>query len=227
MWMSVGGASPKFQEHTRVITGRDPSGTRGNVRGQKLGCSRRREGFTGTLPPSKQRKGLGETVRETCRERKSSCAVRGRAHGLLRIPATDNTANHRHFQTLTELPLTSGSGGERGRHQDPCGLQTEFVRARYPIFSELPFPESGYAGLEQRLYIQHQYSDTISTPVICTMRELQQTFSSSSYTTSGDEPTGHHGNPSSGTVGTLHTTAAHHPHPKGLFNSLSRLFQLQ
>lgn len=30
--------------------------------------------------------------------------------------------------------------------------------------AELPFPETGYTGLEQSLYIQHQHSDTVSTP---------------------------------------------------------------
>lgn len=101
--------------------------------------------------------------------------------------------NHRHFQTFRELSFTLGFCGERGVCQASAQFTYRVRLSSISDFSELPFPETGYAGLEQRLYIQHQYSDTISTPVICTTRGLRQTFSSSSYTTLGGDPTGHRG----------------------------------
>lgn len=111
-------------------------------------------------------------------------------------------------------------GGEHRQASAEFYRQSSFLSS-VSEFSQLPFPETGRAGLERRLYIQQQqqqHSDAGSAPGVGTTQELPTgKVSSSSGTTSGDDPTGHHGNLGSGSTGMLHTRAAQNPNAKGCF----------
>jgi len=97
-------------ESTRCLLA-ETLGDEGECEGTEAGMLPQTLRFHGYVTAFEAKQGPGCNSPRDLQE--ARIVLGGMGRGVLWIPAEENIANHRHFQTFPEPPFTSGFGGER------------------------------------------------------------------------------------------------------------------